>query len=70
MADVYTTNDSPRDTVVVERDGDVHDRRGLSTGTIVALVIATLILMFLLFGGGFGGGGTTNVNTPTNAGGQ
>jgi hypothetical protein len=72
MADrVYTTDERPRDTVVVERDSDAPARHS-NTGVVIALVIVGLILLFLLlgrfFGGSSGGGGVTpniNVQTPT-----
>lgn len=65
MAEVYTTEERPRDTVVVDKDHDVAQHRN-NTGLIVALVIIGLILLFLLFARPFGGGGggTTDV-TPS-----
>ena len=66
MADrVYTTDERPRDTVVVERDSDSPARHS-NTGVIIALVIIGLILLFLLFGRSFGGGGGSNVTPSVN----
>jgi hypothetical protein len=71
MAEVYTTNERPRDTVVVERDNDSRPRS--NSGLIIALVIIAVIIILFLIGNPFsgGGGGTTNTNvnlpnpTPT-----
>jgi hypothetical protein len=60
-------NESPRETVVVDRDRD--DSR-VSNGVIVALIVIGIILLLVLFGGRlFGGGGdggaNINVDTPS-----
>lgn len=66
MADVYTTNERPRDTVVVERDNDHGDHTYRSnTGVIIAVVILGLIIVFLLLGRSFGGGGGGKSGAPT-----
>lgn len=60
---VYSVDERPRDTVVVDREVDDHPARHSNTALIVAVIIITLILLFLLMGRR-GGGGTTNISAP------
>ena len=73
---IYTTDERPRDTVVV-RDADDRAPRS-NTGVIIAVIIVILIVLFLIFGLPFGksssgggsgtnSGGGTNINVQPSA---